>query len=81
MMIDKSISTEIKDAEKTVALTEQKCAATRQRILEMMEQEKTEKDGVNDIVHTSVFKCFKKKKKLVKSMHVFLFITDFAIKI
>lgn len=57
-MLAKGIHTEIKDAEKTVALTEQQCAATRQGSLEMMEQEKTEKDAVTDIVHTFTFSNF-----------------------
>lgn len=54
MMLDKGICTEIKNSEKTIALTEQKCTATKQCILDMMELEKTEKGGVTDIVHISI---------------------------
>ncbi|XP_026230810.1 coiled-coil domain-containing protein 178 [Anabas testudineus] len=46
MMLDKGICTEIKNSEKTIALTEQKCTATKQCILDMMELEKTEKGGI-----------------------------------
>ncbi|XP_033505991.2 coiled-coil domain-containing protein 178 isoform X1 [Epinephelus lanceolatus] len=45
-MLEKAVGAEIKDAEKTVALTEEKCAATTQRISEMMELEKTEKNRI-----------------------------------
>ncbi|KAM7400505.1 hypothetical protein PAMA_004949 [Pampus argenteus] len=43
-MLEKGLCAEIRDAEKTVALTEEKCATTTQRIPEIMELEKTEKD-------------------------------------
>lgn len=81
MMLDKGICTEIKEAEKTVAHTEQKCADTRQCILKMIEQEKTEKDQVTDIVHTSFFPFFK-LSKVVKSMFsCFLQILQLKLKI
>lgn len=50
-MLKEGICGEIKDTEKTIALTEEKCAAITQRIPETMELEKTEKDRVTDIVH------------------------------
>lgn len=50
-MLEKAVGAEIQDAEKTVALTEEKYAATTQRISEMMELEKTEKDRVTDFVY------------------------------
>lgn len=46
LMFNQSLCTEIKDAEMTIALTEQKCASERQHIPEMRELEKTEKDQV-----------------------------------
>lgn len=49
-MIEKGLCAEIKDAEKTVALTEEKCAGITNRILEMTELEKTEKDQVTDTI-------------------------------
>ncbi|KAF0046874.1 hypothetical protein F2P81_000507 [Scophthalmus maximus] len=45
-MLEKSICAEINVAEKTIAVTEEKCAAIRQRIPEMIELEKTEKDQI-----------------------------------
>lgn len=45
-MADKGMRTEIEDAKKTVAVTSQKCTATKQHILEMIGLEKTEKDLV-----------------------------------
>lgn len=49
--LEKGVCAEIKNAEKTVALTEEKCTATTKRISEMMELEKTERNWVTDIVH------------------------------
>ncbi|AWP03968.1 putative coiled-coil domain-containing protein 178 isoform 4 [Scophthalmus maximus] len=45
-MLEKSICAEINVAEKTIAVTEEKCADIRQRIPEMIELEKTEKDQI-----------------------------------
>ncbi|XP_042353223.1 coiled-coil domain-containing protein 178 [Plectropomus leopardus] len=45
-MLEKGLCAEIKDAEKTVALTDEQCAAITQRIPELMELEKTEKDCI-----------------------------------
>ncbi|KAE8290838.1 hypothetical protein D5F01_LYC10428 [Larimichthys crocea] len=45
-MLKEGICGEIKDTEKTIALTEEKCAAITQRIPETMELEKTEKDRI-----------------------------------
>ncbi|KAG8014208.1 hypothetical protein GBF38_016565, partial [Nibea albiflora] len=45
-MLEESICGEIKDTEKTVALTEEKCAAITQRIPEIMELEKTQTDRI-----------------------------------
>ncbi|XP_069367448.1 coiled-coil domain-containing protein 178 isoform X2 [Paralichthys olivaceus] len=45
-MLEKGLCAEINVAEKTVALTEDKCAAMTQRIPEMMELEKTEKERI-----------------------------------
>lgn len=82
MMNDKGIHTEIKDAAKTVALTEQKCAATTQRILEMVELEKTKKDWVTGIVHILIVTFFKLSIVYKNShMHVVPFVTDCAIEI
>lgn len=59
-MLEDGLCAEIKDAEKTVALMEEKCTAITQRIPEMMELEKTEKDWVTDIVHILIFKVLNK---------------------
>ncbi|XP_041805799.1 coiled-coil domain-containing protein 178 [Chelmon rostratus] len=45
-MLEKGLCAEIKGAESTVALTEEKCTAITQRIPEIMELEKTEKDRI-----------------------------------
>ncbi|XP_005476452.1 coiled-coil domain-containing protein 178 isoform X2 [Oreochromis niloticus] len=45
-MMDDGLHDEIKDAEKTIALAEEKCALITQRIPEMMELEKTETDTI-----------------------------------
>lgn len=50
-MIEKGLCAEIKDAEKTIALTEEKCAGITNQILEMTELEKTEKDRVTDTIY------------------------------
>ncbi|XP_074507602.1 coiled-coil domain-containing protein 178 isoform X1 [Sebastes fasciatus] len=45
-LLEENIFDEIKDAEKTIALTEETCAAVTRRIPEMMELEETEKDWI-----------------------------------
>ncbi|XP_075953228.1 coiled-coil domain-containing protein 178 [Anarhichas minor] len=45
-MLEEGLQAVIKNAEKTIALTEEKCAATTQRFSEMMELEKTEEDRI-----------------------------------
>lgn len=55
---EKDICAEIKDAEKTVALTKEKCVAIKQRIPEVMAQLKAEKERVTDVVHNLIFKGF-----------------------
>lgn len=59
--LEKDLCADIKDAEKTIALTEEECAAITQQIPEMMELEKTEKDSVTEIVYILMFKVFLKK--------------------
>ncbi|KAK2822496.1 hypothetical protein Q5P01_022561 [Channa striata] len=49
MMLEKALCVEIKDAEKTITLTEQKCTAMRQCIPKMVELEKTEKDQISQL--------------------------------
>ncbi|CAB1448520.1 unnamed protein product [Pleuronectes platessa] len=49
MTLEKSLCAEIDVAERTVALTEDKCAAMKQRIPEMMELEKTEEDLISQL--------------------------------
>lgn len=60
-MEEKDICAEIKDAEKTVALTKEKCAVIKQRIPEVMAHVKTEKERVTDVVHHFIFKGFIQK--------------------
>lgn len=50
-MMDDGLHDEIKDAEKTIALAEEKSALITQCIPEMMELEKTETDTVSHTVH------------------------------
>lgn len=45
-MIEKDLWGGIKDAEKIISVTEEKCAATTKQILEMTEVEKKEKEQV-----------------------------------
>ncbi|XP_026169392.1 coiled-coil domain-containing protein 178 isoform X2 [Mastacembelus armatus] len=45
-MLNKGLCAEIQDTEKTVALTQEKCATITQRIHEMMELKKTEEDRI-----------------------------------
>ena len=82
-ILEKDLYAEIEDAEQTVALTEEKCAATTQRIPKIMELEKTEKDRV-----TNVHILMQFQKRQLSTIHrssqfnVFpAFITDFTIKI
>lgn len=58
-VLETGVCAEIKDAERTISLTEEKCAGITQRIPEMMELEKTEKDRVIDIVHILKLKVLK----------------------
>lgn len=55
-MLEKGICAEIKDAERTISRTEEKCAGIMQSIPEMVELEKTEKDRVIDTVHIVMLK-------------------------
>lgn len=52
-MLENDLNEEIVDAKKAVALTEERCAAIKQCIPEMMEQEKTEKERVTEVLHVS----------------------------
>lgn len=53
-MIEKGLCAGIKDAEKMISLTEEKCAATTKQILGMTELEKTEKEQVTDANHVFI---------------------------
>lgn len=53
-MIEKGLCAGIKDAEKMISLTEEKCAATTKQILEMTELEKTEKEQVTGAIHVFI---------------------------
>ncbi|XP_040911510.1 coiled-coil domain-containing protein 178 [Toxotes jaculatrix] len=67
-MLEKGLCAEINDAERTVALTEEKCAAITQRIPEMMELEKTEKDQILQLklqIEAEMQKNKKSKEKLM----------------
>ncbi|KAM7400506.1 hypothetical protein PAMA_004949 [Pampus argenteus] len=67
-MLEKGLCAEIRDAEKTVALTEEKCATTTQRIPEIMELEKTEKDQISQLkfqIEDQMQKNKKLKEKLI----------------
>lgn len=48
-MLKEGARAEITAAERTIALTEEKCEGITRRIPEVMELEKTEKDRVTDI--------------------------------
>lgn len=74
-MEEKDICAEIKDAEKTVALTKEKCAVIKQRIPEVMAHVKTEKERVTDVVHHFIFKGFIQK---YSNSHFFLFYDRFC---
>lgn len=54
-MIEKGLCAGIKDAEKTMSLTEEKCAATTKQILEMTEVEKTEKELVPGVINVEIY--------------------------
>ncbi|XP_044076468.1 coiled-coil domain-containing protein 178 isoform X2 [Siniperca chuatsi] len=67
-MLEKGVCAEIKDAEKTVALTEEKSAAITQRIPEMLALEKTEKDWILQLkfqIEDEIQKNKKLKEKLI----------------
>lgn len=85
-VLETGVSAEIKDAERTMSLTEEKCAGITQRIPEMIELEKTEKDRVIDIVHILMLKVFfffkrssQQYTQVVKLTIFYPFIPDFAI--
>lgn len=84
-ILEEGLCAEINDAEKTVALTEEKCTAVTQRIPEIMELEKTEKERVTDFVYISTCTFLKKVafcniQELSNSCYFFTdSITDFAI--
>jgi len=50
-MLEESLLSTIHDAEDAIALTEENCKLINQRIPEIMELDKTEKDRVPDTVH------------------------------
>lgn len=82
-ILEQELYAEIKDVEKTVALTEEKCTAITQRIPEIIELEKTEKDRV---INVYILMQFQKRQlstvHRISKFHVFLaLITDFTIKI
>ncbi|XP_053186714.1 coiled-coil domain-containing protein 178 [Scomber japonicus] len=62
-ILEKDLYAEIEDAEQTVALTEEKCAATTQRIPKIMELEKTEKDRISQLKY-QIEEEMQKNKKL-----------------
>ncbi|XP_054452577.1 coiled-coil domain-containing protein 178 isoform X2 [Anoplopoma fimbria] len=67
-MIEEGLWAEIKDAEKKVALTEEECAATTQRIPEIMELEENEKDRILQLklqIEDQMQKNKKLKEKLI----------------
>ncbi|KAM7379438.1 hypothetical protein PAMP_004987 [Pampus punctatissimus] len=67
-MLEKGLCAEIRDAEKTVALTEEKCATTTQRIPEIMELEKSEKRRISQLkfqIEDEMQKNKKLKEKLI----------------
>ncbi|XP_051263824.1 coiled-coil domain-containing protein 178 [Dicentrarchus labrax] len=67
-MVEKSLCAEIRDAEKTVALTEEKCTAITQRIPEIMELEKTEKERILQLkfqIEEEIQRNKKLKEKLI----------------
>lgn len=53
-MTEKGLCAGIKDAEKTISLTEEKCAATAKQILQMTELEKTDKEQVAGDIHSFI---------------------------
>lgn len=53
-MMEKGLCAGIKDAEKMISLTEEKCAATTKQILEMTELERTEKEQVSDAIQVFI---------------------------
>lgn len=53
-MIEKGLCAGIKDAEKMISLTEEKCAAITKQMLEMTELEKKEKEQVTDAKHVFI---------------------------
>ncbi|KAG7214765.1 hypothetical protein INR49_010657 [Caranx melampygus] len=68
-MLEKGLHDEINDAEKTVALTEEKCAAMMQHIPEIMELEKTEKDQILQL-KLQIIDEMQKNKKLKEKLNM-----------
>lgn len=67
--LEEDLNAEIVAADKTVALTEEMCATLRQRIPELTESEKNEKDQVK-ISHLFLnFKSFNLFRLLIKPFH------------
>ncbi|XP_067462143.1 coiled-coil domain-containing protein 178 [Thunnus thynnus] len=67
-MFENELCAEIKDAEKMIALTEEQCAAITQRIPEIMELEKAEKDRISQLkfqIEGEMQKSKKLKEKLI----------------
>ncbi|XP_050925927.1 coiled-coil domain-containing protein 178 isoform X1 [Lates calcarifer] len=67
-ILEEGLCAEINDAEKTVALTEEKCTAVTQRIPEIMELEKTEKERILQLklqIEDEMLKNKKLKEKLI----------------
>ncbi|XP_030608061.1 coiled-coil domain-containing protein 178 isoform X3 [Archocentrus centrarchus] len=67
-IIDDGLHVEMKDAEKTIALTEEKCTLITQRIPEMLELEKTEKDTIAQLnfqIEDEIHKNMKLQEKLI----------------
>lgn len=73
-MLENSLCVEIKEAEKTISLTEEKCMLITQRIPEMMELERTEKDRVTRTLCIYLAFTSREKFTLLKC-----FITDFPV--
>ncbi|XP_023139452.2 coiled-coil domain-containing protein 178 [Amphiprion ocellaris] len=67
-MLEKGLCAEIQDAEKTIALTEEKCALITQHVPEMMELQKTERDRISQLnlqIEDEMLKNKKLKEKVI----------------
>ncbi|XP_047444516.1 coiled-coil domain-containing protein 178 [Mugil cephalus] len=72
-MLENSLCVEIKETEKTISLTEEKCTLITQRIPEMMELERTEKDRISQLnleIVDEMQKNVKLNEKLVSLQEV-----------